>query len=220
MLADIRAVIDHRPTYGYRRVQALVNRQRRVEGGSRANHKAIYRAMRDAGLLLMRHATPRPERTHDGRIAVPRSDQRWCSDGFEIGCDNGERVSVAFSLDCCDREAMSFVATTKGIDGDLVRDLMVASLEHRFGPVARAPSPIEWLSDNGAGYIYIAANTVAFGKELGLVIPRTPVQSPQSNGMAEAFVKTFKRDYWGGPIPLDSQQALRSKRALGAPQAS
>ncbi|MFA9462639.1 hypothetical protein, partial [Thiohalorhabdus methylotrophus] len=25
---------------------------------------------------------------------------------------------------------------------------------------------------------------------------------------------------WGGPIPLDSQQALRSKRALGAPQAS
>src|SRR5262245_33874690 len=33
------------------------------------------------------------------------------SDGFEIGCDNGERVRVAFALDCCDRETMSFLAT-------------------------------------------------------------------------------------------------------------
>ena len=28
---------------------------------------------------------------------------RWCSDGLEIGCYNGERVRVAFALDCCDR---------------------------------------------------------------------------------------------------------------------
>ena len=34
---------------------------------------------------------------------------RWCSDGLEIGCDNGERVRVAFALDCCDREAMILV---------------------------------------------------------------------------------------------------------------
>ena len=39
---------------------------------------------------------------------------RWCSDGFELGCDSGEKVRVAFALDCCDREAMGFVATTEG----------------------------------------------------------------------------------------------------------
>jgi len=44
---------------------------------------------------------------HDGRIAVARSDNRWCSDTFEIGCDNHERVRSAFTLDCCDREATS-----------------------------------------------------------------------------------------------------------------
>ena len=30
---------------------------------------------------------------------------------------------------------------------------------------------------------------------IGLVPRTTPIESPQSNGMAEAFVKTFKRDY-------------------------
>ena len=66
--------------------------------------------MKVHGLLLDRHAGG-IERRHDGRIAVDERNRRWCSDGFEIGCDNGERVRVAFALDCCDREAMSFLAT-------------------------------------------------------------------------------------------------------------
>jgi transposase InsO family protein len=54
----------------------------------------------------------------DRAVAKPRfaaeRNGRWCSEGFEIGCDNGEKVRVAFALDCCDREAMSFLATTGG----------------------------------------------------------------------------------------------------------
>ena len=73
--------------------------------------------MKVHGLLLDRHVGG-DERRHDGRIAVDERNRRWCSDGFEIGCDNGERVRVAFALDCCDREAMSFLATTAGITGD------------------------------------------------------------------------------------------------------
>jgi hypothetical protein len=64
--------------------------------------------MKVRGLLLDRHVGG-DERRHDGRIAVDERNRRWCSDGFEIGCDNGERVRVAFALDCCDREAMSFL---------------------------------------------------------------------------------------------------------------
>ena len=30
---------------------------------------------------------------------------------------------------------------------------------------------------------------------LGLIPLTTPIESPQSNGMAESFVKTLKRDY-------------------------
>jgi transposase InsO family protein len=46
-----------------------------------------------------------------------------------------DRERLAFALDCCDREAMSFLATTSGVSGEDVRDLMLAAVEHRFGRV-------------------------------------------------------------------------------------
>ena len=49
---------------------------------------------------------------------------------------------------------MSYVATTGGIGGEEVRDLMVAAVEHRFGRVNRLPQTIEWLTDNGAAYLH------------------------------------------------------------------
>ena len=157
-----------------------------------ANHKRVYRVMKVHGLLLDRHAGG-VEPRHDGRIAVDERNRRWCSDGFEIGCDNGERVQVAFALDYCDREAMSFLATTPGISGNDWRDLMVAAVEHRFGRVNRLPVTIEWWSDNGS--CYIAGNTRSFARDIGLEPITAPIESPQSNGMAEAFVRTIKRDY-------------------------
>src|SRR5262249_31931417 len=73
-----------------------------------------------------------------------------------------ERVRVAFALDCCDREAMSFLATTSGVSGEDVRDLMLAAVEHRFGSVNRLPVTIEWLSDNGG--CYLAGKTRSFAR--------------------------------------------------------
>ena len=184
LLAMIRKVIDERASYGYRRTTALVNRQLVSDGKARVNHKRIYRVMREHRLLLERH-TGKPRRIHDGVIITLKSNLRWCSDSFEIRCWNGERVNVAFSLDTCDREAMSFVATTGGISGEMIRDLMLAAVEHRFGSDARhVPRAIEWLTDNGS--CYTAHETVVFGESLGLLICTTPVYSPESNGMASA----------------------------------
>jgi putative transposase len=72
---------------------------------------------------------PVDTRKHEGLVAVDQINTRWCSNGFEIGCDNGEKVRVAFALHCCDREVMSWVATTKRIDVNLVGDLMMQAVE-------------------------------------------------------------------------------------------
>ena len=42
---------------------------------------------------------------------------------------------------------------------------------------------------------YTARETLDFATALGLVPCFTPVRSPESNGVNEAFVKTLKRDY-------------------------
>lgn len=59
--------------------------------------------------------------------------------------------------------------------------------------MAWLPGVIEWLTDNGSGYI--AGETRRFAREIGFELLTIPVQSPQSNGMAKAFVRTIKRDY-------------------------
>ena len=54
LLPLIRRVVDQRPTYGYRRAIALVNRVLTAEGKPAANHKRIFRIMKRQGLLLQR----------------------------------------------------------------------------------------------------------------------------------------------------------------------
>jgi putative transposase len=207
LLAAIQSLVAGLPTYGYRRVHALLRRQAEQEGRPAPNVKRVYRVMKVHGLLLRRHAGAAEARRHDGKVAVAARNTRWCSDGLEIAAENGERVRVAFALDCCDREAMSYVATTAGITGEDVRDLMAGAVEHRFGRVNQLPGLIEWLTDNGS--CYLARETRRFARDIGLVPKTTPLESPQSNGMAEAFVRTLKRDYVRvSPLP-DAASVMR-----------
>ena len=73
---------------------------------------------RGKGPSSRRRGYKKPE--NDYRVAM-----MWrCSDSFKIVCWNGQRVRVAFTMDCCDREIMGYVVTTGGISVDMIRDLM------------------------------------------------------------------------------------------------
>ncbi|MDH4923202.1 IS3 family transposase, partial [Escherichia coli] len=193
VLLRIHHVIGELPTYGYRRIWALLRRQAELDGMPAINAKRIYRIMRQNALLLERKtAVPPSKRAHTGKVAVKESNQRWCSDGFEFRCDNGEKLRVTFALDCCDREALHWAVTTGGFDSETVQDVMLGAVERRFGNELPA-SPVEWLTDNGS--CYRANETRQFARMLGLEPKNTAVRSPESNGIAESFVKTIKRDY-------------------------
>ncbi len=190
VLLRIHHVIGELPTYGYRRVWALLRRQAELDGMPAINAKRVYRIMRQNALLLERKpAVPPSKRAHTGRVAVKESNQRWCSDGFEFRCDNGEKLRVTFALDCCDREALHWAVTTGGFNSETVQDVMLGAVDGNELPA----SPVEWLTDNGS--CYRANETRQFARMLGLEPKSTAVRSPESNGIAESFVKTIKRDY-------------------------
>jgi len=206
LVPRIAALVTARPTYGYRRITAILNRQLRSEGLAPCNHKRVYRIMQAHGLLLARKYTKRPEHVHDGKVIVMRSNLRWCSDGFEFTCWNGDIIRGAFIIDAHDREIIAWRAVVNaGISGSDIRDIMLEAVERRFGTY-RAPAVVDMLTDNGSPYI--AKDTQIFARQLGLKSCFTPVRSPQSNGMSEAFVKTLKRDYVQvTPLP-DAQTVL------------
>ena len=197
LLIEIRQQIAELPSYGYRRACALVNRERHLSDSPRVNAKRVYRVMASNALLLPRAPRRRySNRPHEGTVSVQASNLRWCSDGFEIKCDSGQTVTATFAKDCCDREIMAWRAWEgKGLPGEPVREMLIEAVEKRFGAVEAIPAEhtLEFLSDNGGAYI--ADDTRRIARSLGLKPINTPVCSPQSNGLAESFVNTFRRDY-------------------------
>ena len=206
LVPQIMALVTARPTYGYRRITALLNRQLRAEGAAPINHKRVYRIMQAHSLLLARRYTVRSDHAPDGKVVTLRSNLRWCSDGFEFVCWNGDVIRGAFLIDAHDREVIAWRAVANaGISGSDVQDMMLEAVEGRFG-THRAPHPLEMLTDNGSAYT--AKDTRIFARQLGLRPCFTPLRSPQSNGVSEAFVATLKRDYVQvTPLP-DAASAL------------
>ena len=76
LVPRIATLVTSRPTYGYRRITAILNRQLRSECLAPVNHKRVYRIMQAHSLLLARTYTERPEHVHDGKVIVMHSNLR------------------------------------------------------------------------------------------------------------------------------------------------
>lgn len=55
LVDEIKIIIDDMPTYGYRRVHAILCRKARSESRPWPNAKRVYRVMKVHGMLLQRH---------------------------------------------------------------------------------------------------------------------------------------------------------------------
>ena len=197
----IRTIVQGRPaSYGYRRVHGML--------GIPCDPKTVYRLMkRNAWLSNVRQKTHRPGRLHEGQVAVLEPNKRWCSDMSWIKAWDGTKGRLAVILDCADRMVLAWRYAPRIQHEDLC-ELIREALFSRFGEQREQGRGMEFLSDNGPEYI--AEGFRAFLAEMGIKQCRTPIRSPESNGIAEAFFGGFKRDYVY-QNRLDTQETIKQQ---------
>ena len=99
---------------------------------------------------------------------------------------------MAVLLDCADRNVLVW-RFAKRITAEDLAELLQEAILRRLGEERSGARGIEFLSDNGPEYTSHRFRPVVVA--LGLIPCHTPRRSPESNGLAEAFFGSFKRDY-------------------------
>lgn len=174
-------------TYGYRRIHALLLRE-----GIRTNPKTVWRILRRRGWLSSTRSRSKRMRRHEGRVSVLEPNRRWASDITGIRAWNGGKGRLAVIIDCADRMVLAWRFGRRMVSEEL-QEMVREAVFRRFGAEKEKAQNLEFLSDNGPEYACRKLRNVLQG--FGMVICRTPRRSPESNGLAEAFFGSFKRDY-------------------------
>ena len=175
------------PTYGYRRVTALLRREGRL-----VNAKRVRRLMQEMGLSAEPHArrvrttnSEHPFPRYPNLVAdlrVRRPDQVWVADITYV------RVRVEFVY-----LAVLMDVFTRGIRGwELSRSLDQALTLNALDRALRRGRPEIHHSDQGVQYA--AADYIHELKEVKATISMAAVGEPRENGFAERLMRTIKEE--------------------------
>ena len=187
LVARLRRLVRQHPTFGYRRLWALL----RYREGVPVNRKAVYRVLQQQRWMVhQRRVTPRP-RVHGRRSITARSDTRWAMDVTHIPCGDDGWAHLAAVIDCHDRELVGYEFALRGRAKEAERALEAACLR-RFGTL-RPPGRTPVIrSDNGLIFqsrrFRRACRQYRVRQEF--VTPYTPEQ----NGLIERWFRSLKEE--------------------------
>lgn len=185
---EIRRLIERFPTYGYRRIWALL----RHRLGWLVNKKKVYRLMKLKGWLMhQRQKTPRP-RVIGRRSLAKASNQRWAMDMTHVDCGPDGWAHLCAIIDCHDRQCVGYEFALRGRAKEAERALEAACIA-RFGTLYPQPEQAPQLrSDNGLIFQSRRFRQAchAYRLKQEFITPYTP----QQNGMVERFFRSFKEE--------------------------
>lgn len=175
------------PTYGYRRITAMLRRQ-----GWCVNRKRVLRIMRQ--MCLIRTPKPRKQRTTNSRhshprypnlvenLAVVRPDQVWVSDitYIHLHC---EFVYLAVILDVFTRSIRGW-HLGRGLDLSLTLIALHKAMSQNTPEIHH--------SDQGIQYSAPAYTEILLAA--GVQISMAEVGEPKQNGFAERVIRTIKEE--------------------------
>lgn len=187
LVAAIHRHIEAQPTFGYRRIWAML----RFGDGLIINRKAVYRVLKTKRWLVhQRSVTPRP-RVQARRSRTEESNRRWAMDVTHVDCGADGWGHLAAVIDCCDREIMGYEFALRGRAREAERALEEACLA-RFGTLRPAGDTPVVRSDNGL--IFQSRRFRAACRDYRLSQEFITPHTPEQNGLIERFFRSFKEE--------------------------
>lgn len=195
--AEVLRVCEDRPSFGYRRVAAMIRRKLRV----RVNEKKVRRIMRVEHLTLEPCVQPTRVRIpkQRGKQLVSMPDVAYQMDIKYIDCGNDKWAYLTSVVDCCTGEWLSYVFSYRCGAREAIEALDKLVME-RFPKTCRFPGT-KLRVDNGSAFRADAFHEHA--KALGLEIEHIQIKTPEDNGIIESLHAGLDRDYFRHQ-PFDS----------------
>lgn len=183
----LQLLIREHPTYGYRRLWAVL----RHRLGVTVNRKRVYRILKAKGWLVhQRPTTPRP-RVKASVSRAERSDRRWAMDMTHVNCGRDGWAHLVGVIDCHDRELLGWEFALRGRAKEAERAIEEACIA-RFGtlrPIGRTPVV---RSDNGL--IFQSRRFRAACRDYRLTQEFITPYTPEQNGIIERFFRSLKEE--------------------------
>jgi putative transposase len=182
----IRKLIKKHPTFGYRRIWAMLRRD-----GVIVNRRRIYRILKENGwFVTQRVRTPRPRAAGRKSIAAT-SDVRWAMDVTHIHCGVDGWGHLAAVIDCHDRELIGYEFALRGRAREAERAIEEACIA-RFGTLRPTIQTPTLRSDNGL--IFRSKRFRAACRDYRLKQEFITPYTPEQNGLIERFFRSLKEE--------------------------
>lgn len=197
LVESIRSIIDEHPTYGVRRITAML-RHRLIE---QVNRKRVHRIIKANGWQVRKKPQGLRPRAFGMRSRASESDQRWAIDTTSIFCGRDGWCHLTAIIDCNDREIVGWRLSRSGI-----AKIAAAALEDALRERCIRQAQLIIRSDNGLVFGSKAFCKVAieYGVSQEFITPYTPEQ----NGMIERFFKSLKEECVWSKQFLDQDHAF------------
>lgn len=187
LVARIKLLIEEFPTYGYRRICALLRKREKLT----VNRKKVYRLMREQRwMVTQRQVRPKP-RVQKSRSRTARSNERWAMDISHLYCGADGWGQLVAVIDCHDREIVGWEFALRGRSQEAERALEMACLV-RFGTVRPTGETPVLRSDNGL--VFLSRRFREAGTFYRLAQEYITPYTPEQNGLIERFFRSFKEE--------------------------
>jgi transposase InsO family protein len=209
LLAAIRRDLDRSPWTGegHRKVWARL----RVVDGIRVSRSRVLRIMRENSLLSPHRHPPRPATEHDGSITTEAPNVMWGADGAVIPTVEDGNVTLFIVAEHWNAEGLGWHVAKHG-NRYAAAEALALAVSRVFGSVrADAARGVSLRHDHGSAFMsdYFQNQLKAFGMAPSFAF----VRQPETNGVAERFIRTLKEQIVFGHIYQDIEAVRAAVRA-------